>query len=54
MAILAELHACAPFEEKVGGRPAQLKENLEGEINNKGDVFLLEEQHGNFVAAVRK
>ena len=60
MAILAELHACAPFEEKdrekekAGGRPAQLKENLEGEINNKGDIFLLEEQHGNFVAAVRK
>ena len=45
MAILAELHACAPFKEedrekeKVGGRPAQLKENLEGEINNKGDIF---------------
>ena len=47
MTILAELHACAPFEEKdrekekVGGRPAQLKENLEGEINNKGDVFFV-------------
>ena len=46
-------------KEKVGGRPAQLNEKkgdrgLEGEINNKGDIFLLEEQHDNFVAVVRK
>ena len=32
-------------KEKVGGRPAQLNEKksdrgLEGEINNKGDIFL--------------
>ena len=44
-------------KEKVGGRPAQLNEKkgdrgLEGEINNKGDIFLLEEQHDNCVAAV--
>ena len=41
----------------VGGRPAQLNEKkgdrgLEGEINNKGDIFLLEEQHDNYVAAL--
>ena len=45
-------------EEKVGGRPAKLNEkkgdrDLEREIKkNKGDIFLLEEQHENFVAAV--
>ena len=44
-------------KEKVGGRPAQLNEKksdrgLEGEINNKGDIFLLEEQHDNYVASV--
>ena len=44
-------------KEKVGGRPAQLNEKkgdrgLEGEINNKGDIFLLEEQHDNYVAAL--
>ena len=44
-------------KEKVGGRPAQLNEKkgdrgLEEEINNKGDIFLLEEQHDNCVAAV--
>ena len=46
-------------KEKVGGRPATLNEkkgnrDLEREINNKGDIFLLEEQRENFVAAVRK
>ena len=46
-------------KEKVGGRPAKLKEKkgdrvLEREIKNKGDIFLLEEQHENFVAAVTK
>ena len=46
-------------KEKVGGRPAQLNEKksdrgLEGEINNKGDIFLLEKQHKNFVTAVTK
>ena len=40
-----------------GDRPAQLNEKkgdrgLEGEINNKGDIFLLEEQHDNYVAAL--
>ena len=45
--------------EKVGGRPARLKEekgdrDLEREIKNKGDIFLLEGQQGNFVAAVTK
>ena len=33
--------------EKKGDR------DLEREINNKGDIFLLEEQHEKFVAAVR-
>ena len=46
-------------KEKVGARPAKLNEkkrdrNLEREIKNKGDIFLLEEQHKNFVAAVKK
>ena len=46
-------------KEIVGGRPPKLNEkkgdrDLEREINNKGDIFLLPEQHDNFVAAVRK
>ena len=46
-------------KEKVGGRPAKLNEkkgdrDLEREIKNKGDIFLLEEQHENFVTAVTK
>ena len=46
-------------KEKVGGRPAKLNEkkgdrDLEREIKNKGDIFLLEEQHENFLAAVTK
>ena len=46
-------------KEKVGGRPEKLNQkkgdrDLEGEIKNKGDIFLLEEQHENFVAAVTK
>ena len=46
-------------KEKVGGMPAKLNEkkgdrDLEREINKKGDSFLLQEQHDNFVAAVRK
>ena len=46
-------------KEKVGGRPAKLNEkkgdrDLEREIKNKGDIFLSEEQHENFVAAVTK
>ena len=44
-------------KEKVGGRPAKLNEEqgdrgLEREIKNKEDIFWLEEQHENFVAAV--
>ena len=44
---------------KVGGRPAKLNEKkgdrgLEREIKNKADIFLLEEQHENFVATVTK
>ena len=40
-------------KEKVGGRPAKLNEkkgdrDLEREIKNKGDIFLLEGQHENF------
>ena len=46
-------------KEKVGDRPAKLNEKktdreLEREIKNKGDIFLLEEQHENFIAVVRK
>ena len=46
-------------KEKVGGRPAKLNEKmgdrgLEREIKNEGDIFLLEEQHENFGAAVTK
>ena len=46
-------------KEKVGGRPAKLNKKkgdrgLEREIKNRGDIFLLEEQHENFVAAVTK
>ena len=47
--------------EKVGGRQAKLNEKkgdraggLERELKNKGDIFLLEKQHENFVAAVTK
>ena len=42
---------------KVDSRPAKLKEkkgDLEREIKNKGDIFLLREQYENFVAAVTK
>ena len=44
---------------KIGGRLAKLIEkegdrDLEREIKNKGDIFLLGEQHENFVAVVRK
>ena len=46
-------------KEEVGGMPAKLNEkkgdrDLEREINNKGDIFLSQKQHDNFVAAVRK
>ena len=46
-------------KEKVGGRPAKLNEKkgdraLEQEIRNKGDIFLLEEQHEILVAVVTK
>ena len=45
--------------EKVGGRQAKLNEkkadkDLQREIKNKGDIFLLEEQQENFVTAVTK
>ena len=45
-------------KEKVGGRPAKLNEkkgdrDLKREIKNKEDIFLLEEQHKNFVAAIK-
>ena len=44
-------------EKEKSGRPAKLKEkkgdrDLEREIKSKGDIFLLEEQHENFVAVV--
>ena len=43
-------------KEKVDSRPAKLNEkkgdrDLEREVK-KGDIFLLEDQHENFVAAV--
>ena len=46
-------------KEKVGGRPAKHNEkncdgDLEREKKNKGDIFLLVEQHENFVAAMKK
>ena len=46
-------------KEKVGDMPEKLNKkkgdrDLEREINNKGDMFLLQEQHDNFAAAVRK
>ena len=46
-------------KEKVGDRPAKFNEKksdrqLEREIKDKGDIFSLEEQHENFVAAVGK
>ena len=47
-------------KEKVGDRPAKLNEKksnreLEREIKNTGDqYFLLEEQHENIIAVVRK
>ena len=46
-------------KEKVSGKPKKLNEekgdrDLEREITNKGDIFLLEEQHENFVTAVTK
>ena len=46
-------------KDKVGGRPAKLNEkkgdrDLEREIKNKRDIFLLEEQYENFVTAVTK
>ena len=45
--------------QRKSGRPAKLNEkkgdrDLEREMKNKGDIFLLEEQHENFVAAVKK
>ena len=45
---------------KVGGKPAKLNKiengdrDLERKMENKGDIFLLEEQHESFVAAVAK
>ena len=44
-------------KEKVGGRPSKLNEK-KGDIDQerekkKGDIFLLEEQHENFVAALK-
>ena len=46
-------------KEKVGDMPEKLNKkkddrDIEREINNKGDMFLLQEQHDNFAAAVRK
>ena len=35
-------------------REKERQQGLEREIKNKGDIFLLEDQHENFVAAVTK
>ena len=45
-------------KEKVSGSSAKLNEkkgdrDLKGEIKNKGDIFLFEEQQENFVVAVK-
>ena len=40
-------------KREVGGRPATFNVK-KGDRRNKGDIFLLEEQHENFVAAVTK
>ena len=46
-------------KRECGRRPAKLNEkkgdrDLEREIKNKGDIYLLEEQHEDFVAEVTK
>ena len=46
-------------KKRKSGRPAKLNKkkgnrDLEREIKNKEDIFLLEEQHENFVGAVTK
>ena len=46
-------------KEKAGGRPAKLIEkkgdrDLEREMKNNGDIFLLRKQHEHFVTAVTK
>ena len=46
-------------KKRKSGRPAKLNEkkgdrDLEREIKSKGEIFLLEKQHENFVAAVTK
>ena len=46
-------------KKRKSGRAAKLNgkkgdRDLEREIKNKGDIFLLEEQHQNFVAAATK
>ena len=46
-------------EKKRGDKPVKLNEKksdreLARETKSKGDIFLLEEQHENFVAPVRK
>ena len=46
-------------KKEVGDRPAKLNEKksereLEGQKKSKKYIFLLEKQHDNFVAAVRK
>ena len=46
-------------EKRKSGRPAKLNEkkghrDLEREIKNKGDIFLLEQEDENFTAAVIK
>ena len=57
--ISTNLEYRARERQRKSRRPAKLNEkkgdrDLEREIKNKGDIFLLEEQHEYFVAAVTK
>ena len=42
------------YREKVGDRPAKLNQKKFERLKTKERLFLLEEQHENFVAAVGK
>ena len=56
MSVNLEYRARERQRKRESGRPAKLNEkkghrDLEQEIKDTGDIFLLEEQHENFVAA---
>ena len=59
MSINLEYRARERQKKRKSSRPAKLNakkedRDLEREIKNKGEIFLLEEQQENFVAAVTK